>query len=234
MGGYSEDVRTAIKEGERNLKLINYLLLSTCAFASTIIAAEKNDLKERLAQIQAELQQGANLKLDFQQTIYTSLRRKKRNSTGQAYFQKPARFRWAIDKPIAKHLIYDGKTFAEINPKAKTGTIYPDSSGKLKQYVELVSIVMDIEKLTSRFDIKEIVQSAQATTIKLAPKSNDGIATVELKVAKEEKYISEIKISYQGGNYWQVDFSTPQRTSLPSETFTLPSDKTYNLRTLVY
>lgn len=208
-----------------------YLLILSSALYSFSSFAE-GDKEQQLAKIQAGLQQKSELRMNFKQTVYTQLRKKKRSSKGYAYFKKPAKFRWAIETPLPNHLIFDGENFAEINPVAKTGTVYQNSSGELKKYAELVSIVMDIEKLLGRFKIADLIDNSKEATVILSPKANEGVSTVELKISHAKKYISSVKIEYHGGNYWFVEFAEPNSEKLPEDAFTIPTDKSYNLRTL--
>jgi outer membrane lipoprotein-sorting protein len=56
----------------------------------------------RLREIQSKLSANRYLTVDFEQTVYKSLRDRKRSSAGKAFFIKPDRFRWQLAKPTEK------------------------------------------------------------------------------------------------------------------------------------
>lgn len=208
-----------------------WIKLLTIASMSFVLVGLKKDEKT-LSDIQDSLKSNKELSLEFEQINYRKMRNKKRVSKGYAYFSKNSQFRWVLTEPKKVEMVYDGSKFAKLNPDNKTGMMFNNSSGEFRKFGELVSIVMDIEKLLERFEIETLKNNKSIAFIKLRPKKNSNIEFVELNILHKHKYVSSVKIIYKGGNYWHVNFSPPSKDPLPKNAFKIPDDGSYRFKTI--
>lgn len=162
------------------------------------------------------------LKVDFKQTVHTSLRDKTRTREGQASFAKPGNFFWQFkDKKAVEEYYFDGKTLSHYRSNEKAVTHYGTKSGLQKELQAIVDLVLDAEKLLSQYDAVDVKTAKGVTSMKLIPKVKDqtDIVSISVQVSEKSKYVQDVKIEYKNGNYTAFTFQNPNTSPIPAKTF---------------
>lgn len=162
------------------------------------------------------------LKVNFKQTVHTSLRDKTRTREGQASFAKPGNFFWQFkDKKATEEYYFDGTTLSHFRSDEKTVTHYGTKSGLQKELQAIVDLVLDAEKLLNQYDAVDVKTAKGVTSMKLLPKAKDqtDIVNILVQVSEKSKYVQDVKIEYKNGNYTAFSFQNPDTSSIPPKAF---------------
>lgn len=182
-------------------------------------AAKKADVVTKHSSLFSDLE---FLKVDFKQTVYTSLRDKTRSRAGQASFAKPGNFFWQFkDKKNVEEYYFDGSTLSHYRSDEKSVTHYGTKSGLQKELQAIVDLVLDAEKLLKQYDAADVKTSKGVTSMKLTPKPNvqTDIVQIAVQVSEKSKYVQDVKIEYKNGNYTEFSFKNPVTAPIPAKTF---------------
>lgn len=193
------------------------LLFMLFTFTRLLIAEPKaSEVKrvslkiEDLRKIQAKLQDYRYLTLDFKQTIYKKLRDKTLSNQGEVYFKKPSSFRWVFKQSEPEEWIYDGSDLLHYFPSRGYAHRYKAQAAKGKNLKEIVSMVLDFNSLLERYKVSSSFQEGSIVNLTLDPKDRGEITQVSLILNLATNSISEVKLSFEGGNRSVFAFSNPR------------------------
>ena len=162
-----------------------------------------------------------HLSVGFSQTVFRKLRNKTFERSGQAFFSKPAKFRWVFEGTEAdeEEYLFNGETLAHFQKKENLVTYYSTKTGLVNDLQEIVDLVLDSKKLLVRYDPKDVITEKNNSSFKLVPKIKNEIREIAVKISEERKYIKEVKIDYADGNYSLFRFRNPRLKEIDAKTY---------------
>ena len=145
------------------------------------------------------------LTVQFSQTIYKKLRDRSTTRKGRAYFAKPNKFRWNFDKTKKgiEEYYYNGKMLTHYQSSSNEVTHYSTNKGLSRDLNQVINLVLDPKALLDTFSIIENKTFKTTTTFTLKPKKDlrSDIHLIKVKISDTRKYVKEVKIQYDDGNY---------------------------------
>jgi outer membrane lipoprotein-sorting protein len=205
--------------------MIRTLFLATLIATSSAHGTEQatkpsSELEKEHAKLFSSVQ---TIEMDFVQTMYRSLRKNKIERRGHAIFAKPSNFFWSFhDKNNMKeNFYYNGKKLSHYIQKDNTVTHYPTHSPVSQDLEQVVELVLDAQTLFKRYDATNVKTGPEFTEVTLVPKGahHTPIKSIDVKVSATKKYIQEVKINYEEGNYTHFSFLNPKVGPVKPETF---------------
>ena len=177
-----------------------------------------------------------HMTVDFQQTIYKSLRKRTSKRNGTAFFSKPSMFRWDFNDQGQgiEEFYFDGTQLTHFKESEKLVTHYKASTGIAKELSEAVDLVLDPVKLFNRYQVEKISKTNEGdTTVKLVPRAalSSDIEAVFVTVAGSKGHVKAAKILYMNENYTEFLFTNPRFTTNKSELFRFSRKGSYTVRT---
>lgn len=156
--------------------------------------------------------------VDFQQTVYKALRKRKTTRSGIAYFARPSSFRWDFYSKAqgGEEFYFNGKILTHFQEKEKLVTHYRADTGIAKELTDIVQLVLDPSALFNRYRITKARYKKDAKSpllqVTLEPRSALAIDidSIQVDAALDQKYIQKIKIVYMNKNYTKFDFYSPR------------------------
>jgi len=197
------------------------IFLVIFAFLAPGVVADEVSVSE-VKKIQSELKSVPALEVQFTQTQYTALRDKERPPVkGHAKFARPAKFRWAIESENPEEIIFDGELLQQYRPAEKTLLKHATNSKVAQEISELTRLVLNTEHLFEKYDLESAERDKQVLSLKLKPKKSSDVTQVQLRVStmKNRMYFKSVKILYQGGNWWAVEFKNPRTKPIEDAVF---------------
>lgn len=178
---------------------------------------------EELRVVQSKMKSTDQLSVDFVQVSYKKLRNKETSRPGHAFFQKPNKFKWVLDKPVLQAMIYDGKDFFEYNPDSHSAMRFSPTGPRAYDLSQVVDLVLNFDSLLKRYDLLKAEQDGDNIKIQLKPKAAQDVTGVDMTFSVKESLITYLKMSMKGGNYLAHEFKNPQRGVLGGDAFKLPA-----------
>lgn len=202
------------------LRKVSVLAIFASFFYSYISFGQDNsNIKKKHSVL---LKSRNHINVQFTQTIYKQLRKKTIERKGEASFSKPGKFYWVFkkyDKDNEKYY-YDGNTLTHYIIPKKLAQQYSTKSGFGAQLGEIVDLVLDPDKLLTRYSLKNSKSEKGTTYLTLVPNQKFGeIKEIFVKSSDKRKYIKEVKIYYTDGNNTKFAFKNPRFKAISQDTF---------------
>lgn len=175
-----------------------------------------------IAALQKKLKTYETISVKFTQTVFKSLRKKTINSDGQAFFQRPDKFRWSLLSPKPESWMHDGKDLYNYFPEKKEAIRYANKAAKGKHLKELVDIVLNFNHLLQKYTLQNAQRKNALVFMELLPKEPGEIEKTELVFDEARSFVKSIKMLFKGGNITTLDFSNPLFNVSPSHQLELP------------
>lgn len=201
------------------IRSFGLLLLSMTALVvqQTQAAESKKPVKEFVAQVQKVYEGTTTLKAHFDQTITSTLG--KRKASGTVYLKKPGKMRWEYEKPKKKLFVADGTTLWKDEPDEEDRIIFkqPLKSSDLPAQVRFL---FGQGKLEDDFDISYLNDSTVGqpdhVMLKLVPKKTGnnykylvfGIDPATFAV--KETLLYDVQNGSNHFVFTQIETNTPQ------------------------
>jgi outer membrane lipoprotein-sorting protein len=198
---------------------------------STLLFAANDPNEEKLKKIQAVMAKRESAQIRFSQEAYKSIRKRTQTSSGYAYFAAPDKFRWIVEKPISEELIFDGQTFMQYRPEEKVATKYGGSTNQNREIEQLIGVILSTGQLTQTYNILEVKEQGDETTVKLSPQSGGDLVGVTVKAKKSTGTLTEVFMEYSNGNSTKVTISD-FKTEIPIGVFSLELPKEVKVTTV--
>ena len=165
-----------------------------------------------------------SLTVQFAQTIYRKLRNKTIERKGVASFAKPNKFYWLFENENLgnEEYFYDGKELSHYLAKDKMVQHYGSTSSLSNQLQDIIDMVLDGNKLLTRYTAKSVTTEKDNTLATLVPTANDPgneIQKIEVKVSDKRTFIKEIKIMYNDEGYSLFRFKNPRTSEISADRF---------------
>ena len=105
-----------------------------------------------------------------------------------------------------------------------------EAANPAQQVTQIVDFVMNLDKLVRNYkvELSEAKQSSQEVFIPLTPKTGTQITRVELRLSKQQKIVSEVKLFVSNGNHLTIQFKNPSRKAVDPKRYILPAHVTIN------
>lgn len=175
-----------------------------------------------MKRLQASVQSQKRLHVDVKQSRYLALRKRFTETKGEAFFEKPNKFRWITDEPN-QHWIFDGSRLFRLSPDKGQALKFSSLDGPGKQLHDLVDMVLSFDKLLASYQFVAAEQLGDYAHVSLKPKAKNNLKMVDLKISLKQKFVEEAKLSFDGDSHTVFAFSNPRYENFPKGTFTLPS-----------
>ncbi|MBF0441817.1 MAG: outer membrane lipoprotein carrier protein LolA [Oligoflexales bacterium] len=200
-------------------KLVSLVSAVTFLISFKINATEDQSLKETHKSI---LKSQEHLTVQFDQKIYRKMRNKITQRTGIASFSKPNMFLWTFDdKKNQEKYYFNGTTLSHFQTSDQSVTHYSTKNSFAKELQDVVDLVLDTEKLFTRYSPKIIESQKDFSRINLIPTSKNptDVSKIEVKILTTKSFIEEINVEYQDGNYTYFTFKNPNNKPIDPKTF---------------
>ncbi len=200
---------------------------ATNALASPLPIAAKQDSDSSRAfdEIFSKLRSEADLSVTFEQYFEKKLRKIKGKKTGRAYFQRPAKFRWVIDKPMASEWVYTGSDLVSFDPKTKQGISYSASGEKSRSLREIVDLILHPEALKQAYHILSVNKDKAKATLVISPKAKNEIEKIELIFDLDQSFVCELRLLFDSKNQTTFQFRKVKE-KVDSSLFAIPGGLT--------
>ncbi len=177
--------------------LISLLLITLASPAAA-------DAKARL---EAFVEGTKGLKANFTQTVIDRAGRKTQDASGNLYFSRPGKFRWAYQKPFAQLIVGDGKKIWIHDEDLDQVTVRKLDQALGDSPAALLAGDNNIEKL---FNLKDDGSKDGVEWLAATPKSKDGnFEKVRMGFKGDDLYAMELKDNF--GQTTLLRFSNLQR-----------------------
>lgn len=208
-----------------------FTLVSAAAAAQAPTPAAAPSLEQKHENLFATMD---HLAVSFTQTVYRKMRNKTFERSGQAFFSKPARFRWIFDDKNSdgEEYYFNGESLAHFQKKDNMVTYYSTKTGLVNDLQEIVDLVLDSRKLLGRYDAKDVVTEKNNSSFRLVPKVSGDIKEIGVKVSDERKYVKEVKFEYSDGNYSLFRFKNPRTKDIDPGTYEFVNPGTVKVKKL--
>lgn len=198
--------------------LVPIIISFFCLTSSSLNAKPADELVKTYGQLFSTIE---HLQVNFTQTVYTKLRNRKHSRSGQAYFSKPAKFRWNFEDPRTglEEFYFDGKTLTHFKEQDKLVTHYRANIGLARELREVVNLILDPKALFERYQVVSSEKENRLTHIKLSPRTALATDIQELKVtvSDQSRYVQTVRILYMDENYTEFAFENPvEKVNSPS------------------
>lgn len=203
--------------------MFSLVLAGLLLFAGANRAFAKELTQEEIRTLQSSIKASDSLRVDFEQKTYKAIRGKTVTRRGYGAFMRPNKFKWVLAAPANEEIIYDGSYLYEYKPEAKQAARLSATGPKVHELNDLVDLVLNFDTLLKRYDLVKAEENGDEVSIDLKPKSVSDVTAVALKFSKKNSLITSLKMELRGGNSQTHEFSNPDRTALPGNTFTLPA-----------
>jgi outer membrane lipoprotein-sorting protein len=176
--------------------------------------------------LQKQLKSSEYLTVDFKQDIYRSLRNRHTISSGIAYFRRPNKFHWILQKPKKMEWIYGGQTLVGIEGDSTIAKEYGVGNQQAHDLRQIVDMVMNFDSLLANYDVKHADDMGGSVMIELAPKSSGEITAAVLTIDREKNYITTVKLKYTSDENTTFTFTNPRLDPIAETTFGPPKGVT--------
>ena len=211
------------------MNLIKILIVSMLTIPSGLCAQSRAELKH-----ESLLRTTKFLTVQFSQTIYKKLRNRSFTRKGTAYFAKPNKFRWNFDKTKngLEEYYYNGKMLTHYQSSLNEVTHYSTNKGLSRDLNQVINLVLDPKELLNKYIISESKKNKTTTTFTLKPKKDlsTDIYTINVKISDSRKYVKEVKIEYDDGNYTLFKFKNPKKGVIDENIFTFSKKGNFKVR----
>lgn len=166
-----------------------------------------------------------HLRVEFDQKIYTALRKRERKRSGIAYFSKPSSFLWQFygsgSKQIEEEYYFDGKNLSHFVAADNLVSHYGQQSGLQKELEAVVSLILDAKKLFNQYSVAKTSVEGTDTKLQLLPLTpgSSDIASIDVTVANQPKYLKYVKLTYSNQNYTAFEFKNPVTSPIATKTY---------------
>ena len=125
----------------------------------------------------------------------------------------------------ADEWIYNGSSLLSYNKKRNEASRYKAASSRVKELKEVVSIVMDLSFLVSRYKIESSVKTKKNLTLIMTPIRKNEIEKIDLNISLQKNYIEKLQLFFRGGNHSTFLFSNQEPSqSIDLKELSLPKN----------
>ena len=187
----------------RILSVVSALSVACAAFAAS------DPLHDALDRIQQRYESTRTLTADFKQTVESPTLARPLQSQGTVAFEKPNRMRWDYAKPDEQLIVGDGETLWVYQPEDHQAIKAP--LGEAFQATTPVTFLAGLGRLDRDFEATLVREDADDWQLRLVPKKDPALGTLELRVRKKDAAIEEARITDPVGTTTRIAFSNEKR-----------------------
>ena len=187
----------------RILSVVSALSVACAAFAAS------DPLHDALDRIQQRYESTRTLTADFKQTVESPTLARPLQSQGTVAFEKPNRMRWDYAKPDEQLIVGDGETLWVYQPEDHQAIKAP--LGEAFQATTPVTFLAGLGRLDRDFEATLVREDADDWQLRLVPKKDAALGTLELRVRKKDAAIEEARITDPVGTTTRIAFSNEKR-----------------------
>ena len=177
--------------------------------AGSGLGAADDALKHALDRLQERYETTRTLTADFRQTVESPTLASPLESRGTVAFEKPNRMRWDYAKPDAQLIVGDGETLWIYQPEEKQVIKAPLKDAF--QAATPITFLAGLGRLDRDFDATLERDEPERWVLRLVPRKDSGIGTLQLAVRKKDASIDEARIADPLGTTTRIAFSNERR-----------------------
>ena len=83
-------------------------------------------------------------------------------------------------------------------------------------------MVINFDQLIKKYTLKRITKEKEHVTIVLTPQTSSDLQSATLQLDTKKNFISQVRLDFIGQNHTTFDFTDPNTSLLPPDTFALP------------
>lgn len=193
-----------------------------------------SSLEARLHRLQMFAEKRIGFSVRFDQTIYSSLRKRTRKENGTLEVMPPNRFRWEVEGKNGELVVSDGTTVWKYSPRARHAQRLPAESEAMR----FLDVILSPAALGDRFSLSpweggegKVVSEDPVTSdvpppkqegklqVRLLPKTVEQIEAVMAIIDEKEGFTEELRLVFRSGNRTRIVFSGIQESSFPKDRF---------------
>lgn len=188
---------------------------------------ESAKLAAELKSLQEKANKHSSLRADFEQQIFSALRKKTTTSKGQLFFAQPKKFRWEIATPSKELYVNNGEWFWKYVENTKHALRMPANSGEL----EFLDVVFHLDKLPGKFGLKKLSTwpleetqpekpcPAKHVCFALEPLQKGNQKSVGIVINQTSGFVSRLRIEFKNGNKTNIVFHSFQPEKVADDVF---------------
>lgn len=140
---------------------------------------------------------------------------------GQASFEKPNLFRWALGKQIV--YVSDGTDVYQLEATDKVATKLPKGIQTFSDIESIIEIILDSESILTRLDILGFTRENGKVLLLLKKKETSDDLRFEAVFNESSAVLERISLLHKN-NKTVFHFLNPSHNPIPKSTFTVPED----------
>ncbi|MEY4066348.1 MAG: outer rane lipoprotein chaperone LolA [Pseudomonadota bacterium] len=184
-------------------------------------------LASELKNFQDKASKHNSFRADFEQLVFSALRKKTTKSKGQLFFAQPKKFRWEIATPGKELYVNNGEWFWKYVENTKHAMRMPANAGEL----DFLDVVFHLDKLPEKFSLKKLNTwpdedaqqekqcPAKHTCFALEPIQKGGQKSIALAVNQNTGFVSRLRIEFKNGNKTNITFNSFSPEKVASDLF---------------
>lgn len=178
----------------------------TCDNELVVPVGQRSLSVDELKDYQAKFNKKDELHLLFKQNTYSTLRKKKRASEGEAFLAKPALIRWNLRQPRDEY-IYNGRDLYVHHVDQKLAMKFSAQGSQAKEFENIINVVLSFDSLLKNYDIIQAVAdpSKKAMYLKLSPLKSSELTSAHIKSNQSTGEVSQVCLQYKDGKF--VDYA---------------------------
>ncbi len=175
---------------------------------------------------QAKFRKKNELHLRFNQSTYSTLRKKMRESEGEAFLAKPAMIRWNLKQPRDEY-IYNGKDLYIHHVDQKLAMKFSAKGSQAKEFENIVNVVLSFDDLLKNFEIIQAVEDRRQKQIhlKLSPLKASELSSTQILYSLASGEVSEVCLQYKDAKFVNYRFETLKTVKIDPNLFTFDLPK---------
>jgi outer membrane lipoprotein-sorting protein len=191
------------------------------------ITQESTKLATELKSLQEKTSRHNSFRADFEQQIFSALRKKTTTSKGQLFFAQPKKFRWEIATPSKELYVNNGEWFWKYVENTKHALRMPANSGEL----DFLDVVFHLDKLPGKFGLKKLTTwpleenqpekqcPAKHVCFALEPLQKGNQKSVGIVINQTSGFVSRLRIEFKNGNKTNIVFHSFQPEKVADDMF---------------
>jgi len=185
------------------------VLLALFGLRGAATTANDDARARALARLQERYETTRTLTADFRQTVESPTLASPLESHGTVAFEKPNKMRWDYAKPDAQLIVGDGETLWIYQPEERQVIKAPLKDAF--QAATPVTFLAGLGRVDRDFEATLERDEPERWVLRLVPRKDTGIGTLQLAVRKKDASIDEARITDPLGTTTRIAFSNERR-----------------------
>lgn len=187
----------------------------------------QSKLLSELSDLQKKSAARSAVEAQFQQNVYSALRKRVTTSKGTLKYSIPLFFRWEITSPRSELYVKNDKWFWKYVASAKHAMRMPATSSEL----DFLDVIFNFETLPEKYLVEKIDKISVAelelnmscleklSCFKLTPKAQERHSNISVAIDRKTGLAKTIFIEFRNGNRTEISFSQYKKSQFGKRAF---------------